>query len=115
MLMGLLFYSTFDITSPIQISSLHYRLHTINEGRTAIGDLTGFIPCTPNGCIELIKRTKVQIAGARAVVLGKVPIFCFCFCSHLQNYFYSYLLLIAYHLTCLQINRLKYTLCINRT
>lgn len=50
-------------------------LHTINEGRTAIGNLTaGFIPCTPHGCIELIKRTGVPIAGARAVVLGRSKI-----------------------------------------
>lgn len=32
-------------------------LNTINQGKVAVGDLTtGFIPCTPNGCIELIKR-----------------------------------------------------------
>lgn len=47
-----------------------YRLHTLNEGRTAINTKTGFVPCTPNGCIELIKRTGIPIAGARAVVLG---------------------------------------------
>ena len=33
-----------------------YRLNTINEGRVAIGDMSGFLPCTPNGCIELIKK-----------------------------------------------------------
>lgn len=48
-----------------------YSLHTINEGRTAIGNLTSFIPCTPNGCIELIKRSGITIAGANAVVVGK--------------------------------------------
>ena len=32
-------------------------LHTINEGRLATGDMsTGFLPCTPNGVMELIKR-----------------------------------------------------------
>lgn len=31
-------------------------LNIINEGRVAIGDLTGLIPCTPNGVIQLIKR-----------------------------------------------------------
>lgn len=49
-------------------------LHTINEGRTAIGDLKGFLPCTPFGCIELIKRSGVQISGAKAVVLGRSKI-----------------------------------------
>ncbi|XP_014475137.1 PREDICTED: C-1-tetrahydrofolate synthase, cytoplasmic isoform X2 [Dinoponera quadriceps] len=49
-------------------------LNTINEGRVAIGDMSGFLPCTPNGCIELIKKSGVPIAGARAVVLGRSKI-----------------------------------------
>ncbi|KAG5322047.1 C1TC protein, partial [Acromyrmex heyeri] len=49
-------------------------LNTINEGRVAIGDMSGFLPCTPNGCIELIKRSGVPIAGAKAVVLGRSKI-----------------------------------------
>ncbi|XP_030565157.1 C-1-tetrahydrofolate synthase, cytoplasmic isoform X2 [Drosophila novamexicana] len=49
-------------------------LHTMNEGRLAIGDLNGFLPCTPWGCLELIRRTGVEIAGARAVVLGRSKI-----------------------------------------
>lgn len=49
-------------------------LHTLNEGRTAINTKTGFVPCTPNGCIELIKRTGISMAGARAVVLGRSKI-----------------------------------------
>ena len=32
-------------------------LNTINQGKLAVGDLvSGFLPCTPNGCVELIKR-----------------------------------------------------------
>lgn len=46
-------------------------LNTINEGRVAVGDMSGFIPCTPNGCIELIKHSGVKIAGKKAVVLGR--------------------------------------------
>ncbi|XP_033322549.2 pug C-1-tetrahydrofolate synthase, cytoplasmic isoform X1 [Megalopta genalis] len=49
-------------------------LNTINEGRVAVGDMTGFLPCTPNGCIELIKKSNVPISGARAVVLGRSKI-----------------------------------------
>ncbi|XP_004529194.1 C-1-tetrahydrofolate synthase, cytoplasmic isoform X1 [Ceratitis capitata] len=49
-------------------------LHTVNEGRVAIGDLNGFLPCTPWGCIELIKRSGVQISGAKAVVVGRSKI-----------------------------------------
>ncbi|KAL9897058.1 LOW QUALITY PROTEIN: C-1-tetrahydrofolate synthase, cytoplasmic-like [Glossina fuscipes fuscipes] len=46
-------------------------LRTINEGRVSIGDLGGFMPCTPWGCIELIKRSGVKMEGANAVVLGR--------------------------------------------
>ncbi|XP_034834085.1 C-1-tetrahydrofolate synthase, cytoplasmic isoform X1 [Maniola hyperantus] len=46
-------------------------LNTMNEGRVALGDMSGFIPCTPAGCLELIKRTGVTIAGKTAVVLGR--------------------------------------------
>jgi len=32
-------------------------LNTESQGKVAVGDLTsGFLPCTPNGCMELIKR-----------------------------------------------------------
>ncbi|CAH0728337.1 unnamed protein product, partial [Brenthis ino] len=46
-------------------------LNTNNEGRVALGDMSGFVPCTPAGCIELIKSTGVTIAGKNAVVLGR--------------------------------------------
>ncbi|XP_076235203.1 pug C-1-tetrahydrofolate synthase, cytoplasmic [Calliopsis andreniformis] len=49
-------------------------LNTINEGKVAIGDMSSFVPCTPHGCIELIKRSGVPIAGAQAVVLGRSKI-----------------------------------------
>ncbi|ENN72864.1 hypothetical protein YQE_10513, partial [Dendroctonus ponderosae] len=49
-------------------------LHTINEGRLAIGDLTGFLPCTPVGVLELIKKSGAQLEGADAVVLGRSKI-----------------------------------------
>uniref|UniRef100_A0A1B6ED89 C-1-tetrahydrofolate synthase, cytoplasmic n=2 Tax=Clastoptera arizonana TaxID=38151 RepID=A0A1B6ED89_9HEMI len=49
-------------------------LNTINEGKVAVGDLTGFLPCTPNGVMELIRRSGVQIAGSQAVVLGRSKI-----------------------------------------
>lgn len=49
-------------------------LNTINEGRVAIGDMGGFVPCTPNGVMELIKRSGIKIEGANAVVLGRSKI-----------------------------------------
>ncbi|XP_055902268.1 C-1-tetrahydrofolate synthase, cytoplasmic [Eupeodes corollae] len=49
-------------------------LHEINKGRLAAGNLTGFVPCTPSGCLELIKTTGFKIAGSKAVVLGRSQI-----------------------------------------
>ncbi|XP_030765230.1 C-1-tetrahydrofolate synthase, cytoplasmic isoform X2 [Sitophilus oryzae] len=49
-------------------------LNTINEGRLAIGDLQGFLPCTPVGVLELIKKTNIPLDGAEAVVLGRSKI-----------------------------------------
>ncbi|XP_076978511.1 C-1-tetrahydrofolate synthase, cytoplasmic isoform X1 [Tamandua tetradactyla] len=47
----------------------------INAGKLARGDLNDcFIPCTPKGCLELIKETGVQIAGSHAVVVGRSKI-----------------------------------------
>lgn len=49
-------------------------LNTINEGKVAVGDLSGFLPCTPNGVVELAKRSGINIEGAQAVVLGRSKI-----------------------------------------
>jgi len=44
----------------------------INLGRLAQkGREPLFVPCTPNGCIYLLKETGVEISGANAVVLGR--------------------------------------------
>ena len=78
-----------------------FRLTSINAGKLARGDLGDcFLPCTPNGCMELIKRTGscrvwlpydsleetmfhswsnglfagVSIAGKKAVVVGRSKI-----------------------------------------
>ena len=39
-------------------------------GRLSIGD-KGFLPCTPAGVIELLKRSDIQIAGKHCVVIGR--------------------------------------------
>ncbi|EFX72364.1 hypothetical protein DAPPUDRAFT_326336 [Daphnia pulex] len=50
-------------------------LNTINQGKLAVGDLaSGFLPCTPNGCMELIRRTGILIEGSKAVVVGRSKI-----------------------------------------
>lgn len=44
--------------------------HPINVGKLQIG-AGGFVPCTPAGILELVKRTEVPIAGQNVVVLGR--------------------------------------------
>jgi methylenetetrahydrofolate dehydrogenase (NADP+) / methenyltetrahydrofolate cyclohydrolase len=44
--------------------------HPVNAGRLAIG-LHGFVPCTPLGCLELIKNELGELAGKEAVVIGR--------------------------------------------
>ena len=46
--------------------------HPINIGRLSMKRRDPlFVPCTPKGCIELLKRTGVEIQGKNAVVLGR--------------------------------------------
>lgn len=46
--------------------------HPINLGRLAQkGRTPTFVPCTPAGVIELLKRAGAQLEGANAVVLGR--------------------------------------------
>ncbi|RUS48071.1 bifunctional methylenetetrahydrofolate dehydrogenase/methenyltetrahydrofolate cyclohydrolase FolD [Cohnella sp. AR92] len=44
--------------------------HPINVGNLMIGD-DSLLPCTPAGCIELLKRTGNSPAGKHAVVIGR--------------------------------------------
>ena len=45
--------------------------HPLNVGKVALGDPTGFAPCTPAGVQELLVRSSVAIEGAHVVVLGR--------------------------------------------
>jgi methylenetetrahydrofolate dehydrogenase (NADP+)/methenyltetrahydrofolate cyclohydrolase len=45
--------------------------HPTNVAKLALGDETGFVPCTPLGCQRLLIETGVEIAGAHVVVLGR--------------------------------------------
>lgn len=47
--------------------------HPANVGRLAMGRPT-FVPCTPAGIIELLKRNAISISGARACVVGRSQI-----------------------------------------
>jgi methylenetetrahydrofolate dehydrogenase (NADP+)/methenyltetrahydrofolate cyclohydrolase len=48
-------------------------LHPLNVGRLVQNRAT-LVPCTPAGIIELLERSGVPIAGARAVVIGRSDI-----------------------------------------
>ena len=44
--------------------------HPVNAGRLAIG-LDGFVPCTPLGCLKLLRAELGDLAGKTAVVIGR--------------------------------------------
>ncbi|MCL5096893.1 MAG: bifunctional 5,10-methylene-tetrahydrofolate dehydrogenase/5,10-methylene-tetrahydrofolate cyclohydrolase [Candidatus Omnitrophica bacterium] len=43
----------------------------VNVGKLMLGDPGGFVPCTPAGVHELLIRSRVEMAGAEVVVLGR--------------------------------------------
>ena len=45
-------------------------LHPYNLGKLVLGE-DGPLPCTPVGCIELLRRHGVEIKGAEVVVVGR--------------------------------------------
>ena len=45
--------------------------HPENVGKLAMDDPTGFIPCTPLGCIRLLAEAGVETSGRRAVIVGR--------------------------------------------
>ncbi len=45
--------------------------HPLNVAKLAMGDASGFVPCTPLGCQRLLAESGVEIAGAHVVVLGR--------------------------------------------
>ena len=45
--------------------------HPENVAKLALEDPTGFVPCTPAGCMRLLAASGVKTAGAEAVVIGR--------------------------------------------
>ena len=45
-------------------------LHPVNLGKLVLGE-AGPLPCTPVGCLELLRRHGVELAGAEVVVVGR--------------------------------------------
>lgn len=44
--------------------------HPVNVGKMMVGE-KAFLPCTPHGVMELIKRTGIALQGKQAVVVGR--------------------------------------------
>ncbi|MBM2813513.1 MAG: Bifunctional protein FolD [Ignavibacteria bacterium] len=44
--------------------------HPENIGRLLLG-MPGFLPCTPAGIMEILKRTKIQVSGKHVVIVGR--------------------------------------------
>src|SRR6478672_11494874 len=45
--------------------------HPTNVAKLALGDDSGFVPCTPLGCQRLLVESGAEISGAHVVVLGR--------------------------------------------
>jgi methylenetetrahydrofolate dehydrogenase (NADP+)/methenyltetrahydrofolate cyclohydrolase len=45
--------------------------HPLNVAKLALEDDTGFAPCTPLGCLRLLRETGIALSGANVVVLGR--------------------------------------------
>lgn len=46
-------------------------MHPVNAGKLALGMDNGFVPCTPNGILELLMRTKNYPEGKHVVIVGR--------------------------------------------
>ena len=61
-------------------------LHPDNVAALVTGGV-GLVPCTPAGCMELLRRTGVDLSGARVVVIGRSmlvgkPVAMLCLAQH---------------------------------
>jgi methylenetetrahydrofolate dehydrogenase (NADP+) / methenyltetrahydrofolate cyclohydrolase len=45
--------------------------HPLNVGRAFVGDPRGFVPATPAGIMELLRRERIETHGRHAVVVGR--------------------------------------------
>lgn len=45
--------------------------HPVNVGKLLIGERDGFVPCTPAGIQEMLKRSGVDTSGAECVIVGR--------------------------------------------
>ena len=59
-----------NITSTITPQKDVDGFHVINTGRLNLG-LDGMVPCTPLGCIQLLKSYRSDLTGCHAVIIGR--------------------------------------------
>ena len=45
--------------------------HPVNAGRLVTGAGGGFVPCTPQGCMMLLKSVRRELSGLKALVAGR--------------------------------------------
>jgi methylenetetrahydrofolate dehydrogenase (NADP+)/methenyltetrahydrofolate cyclohydrolase len=45
--------------------------HPVNVAALAMDDPAALVPCTPLGCLELLRAHEIATAGARAVIVGR--------------------------------------------
>ena len=45
--------------------------HPVNVGKLMIGERDGFVPCTPLGIQELLRRSGIETSGAECVIVGR--------------------------------------------
>ncbi len=45
--------------------------HPVNIGKLLIGERDGFVPCTPAGIQEMLRRSAIETSGAECVIVGR--------------------------------------------
>ena len=45
--------------------------HPVNVAKLVMEDSSGFVPCTPLGCMELLKEYGIETKGKHAVIIGR--------------------------------------------
>lgn len=45
--------------------------HPENVAKLALEDPSGFVPCTPAGCLKLLEASGIETQGAEAVIIGR--------------------------------------------
>ena len=45
--------------------------HPVNVAKLALGDASGFVPCTPLGVQRMLVESNIDVAGAHVVILGR--------------------------------------------